>query len=308
MKSKFQEYFNFSKKELNGILVLCLLIGFVLILPLVLSYFKKPETYNFDDFDAEMKQFLASAQRIDPKNKSTIREEIEDRELRPAYFYFDPNGLSEKSWHKLGLSARQVKVIKNYESKGGRFYEKKDLEKMYSLSKAEYNLLEPYIRIRDQRDEKPNRNLYKYQKSSGNYVSHAAPRELVEINQADSARLETIRGIGPAFASRIVKYRNRLGGFYKKEQLMEVYGLDSAMFDLLKSQIVVNVSLIRTININTATFEEIKKHPYLSYKQMNAILQYRNQHGNYESIGDLKKIAIMNDEILRKIEPYLKYR
>lgn len=307
MKSKFQEYFNFSRKELNGILVLCLLIGFVLTFPWIVSYFKKPETYNFKDFDAEMKQFLASAKKIDPKNAKSFQDETEENEHRPAYFHFDPNGLPEESWRKLGLSARQVKVIKNYESKGGRFYQKEDLEKMYSLSRAEYERLEPYIRIKNRKRETAGRNIYKYPKSGKGYIP-APARELVEINQADSAGLETVRGIGPAFAARIIKYRNRLGGFYRKEQLLEVYGLDSTMFKLLEGQISVNRATIKTININTATFEEIKKHPYLSYKQMNAILQYRKQHGNYESISDLRKIAILNDEILRKIEPYLIYQ
>jgi competence ComEA-like helix-hairpin-helix protein len=308
MKSKFQDYFNFSKKELNGILVLCVLIGFVLILPNIAAHFRKTESYDFKDFDGEMKQFLASARRVDTKSKFIARRNFEEKEVEPAYFYFDPNGLSENSWHKLGLSARQVKVIKNYESKGGRFYQKKDLEKMYSLSSEEYKLLEPYIRIRNQRTANAKGSSYKYNKLGNTISSRSPSRELVEINDADSTSLETIRGIGPAFASRIVKYRNRLGGFYRKEQLMEVYGLDSALFERIESQVLVNTSSIRTININTATFEEIKRHPYLSYKQMNAILQYRKQHVNFESIDDLKKIAIMNEEILRKIEPYLTYQ
>lgn len=308
MKSKFQDYFNFSKKELNGILVLCLLIGFILILPGIAGHFKKPESYDFTVFDAEMKQFLASAKGIDREKKFTLRGDVKEKQVQPAYFYFDPNGLSESSWHKLGLSARQVKVIKNYESKGGKFYQKKDLEKMYSLSSEEYKHLEPYIRIRNQRTANANGSSYKYNKTGNTFSRRSPSRELVEINEADSASLETIRGIGPAFASRIVKYRNRLGGFYRKEQLMEVYGLDSALFERIESQVLVNTSAIRTININTATFEEIKRHPYLSYKQMNAILQYRKQHGNFESIDDLKKIAIMNEEILRKIEPYLTYQ
>lgn len=302
------EYFNFSKKELNGILVLCLLICFITILPWIVSYFKNPETYNFEDFDNEMKQFLASAKRTDSDTKYIFSEGTEGKRVRPFYFYFDPNGLPQYSWQKLGLSTSQVKVIKNYERKGGRFYRKEDLAKIYSLSRKQYELLAPYIRIRHVTKENANRNYYKNNRSNSAHVSHSAQRELVEINEADSARLETIRGIGPAFASRIVKYRKRLGGFYRKEQLMEVYGLDSALFDLLKSQIIVNESAIQTININTATFEELKRHPYLSYKQMNAILQFRKQHGSYESIVDLKKIAIMNDEILRKIGPYLKYQ
>ncbi|MFZ4102277.1 MAG: ComEA family DNA-binding protein, partial [Sphingobacterium thalpophilum] len=128
-----------------------------------------------------------------------------------------------------------------------------------------------------------------------------------EINAADSLELERIRGIGPAFALRIIKFRRRLGGFYRKEQLLEVYGMDSLKYDQLKDQIQVNTGLVRRLNINTFTFEEIRHHPYLTYKQMNAIIQYRTQHGLYKSIDDLRKIAILNEEIIRKIEPYFSF-
>ncbi|RYF98398.1 MAG: helix-hairpin-helix domain-containing protein, partial [Chitinophagaceae bacterium] len=130
---------------------------------------------------------------------------------------------------------------------------------------------------------------------------------IVEVNQADSAGLDQIKGIGPAFANRILKYRERLGGFYKKEQLMEVYGLDSVKYAEIKDRITINPSAIKTVNINTADFSALKSSPYLSYKQINAIIQYRKQHGNYSSTGDLKKIAILTPQVIEKIAPYITF-
>lgn len=91
------------------------------------------------------------------------------------------------------------------------------------------------------------------------------------------------------------------------EQLKEVYGIDSVKYEQIKDQISLNSGMIIQISINSATFEILRKHPYLSYKQMNAILQYRRQHGNFKTAEELKKVAILNEEIIRKIEPYISF-
>ncbi|RZJ80960.1 MAG: hypothetical protein EOO20_25560, partial [Chryseobacterium sp.] len=127
------------------------------------------------------------------------------------------------------------------------------------------------------------------------------------INTADSAQLDEIKGIGGTFAKRILKYRERLGGFYKKEQLMEVYGLDSAKYDEIRDQITLSRIALRIVNINTAQFNDLKSNPYLSYKQINAIIQYRKQHGNYNNPSDLKKIVILNQKIIDQITPYISF-
>ena len=136
----------------------------------------------------------------------------------------------------------------------------------------------------------------------------AAPGVVIEINTADSAKLTELHGIGPAFAKRIIGYRSRLGGFYHKEQLKEVFGLDSEKYAGLQAQVRVDPSRIRKIKINHVDFDALKYFPYLSFKQMNAIIQFREQHGDYESIRDMKNIAILDNEILRKIEPYLVFK
>lgn len=140
------------------------------------------------------------------------------------------------------------------------------------------------------------------------FYKKAAPGVVIEINTADSATLTTLHGIGPSYAMRIIRYRERLGGFNRKEQLKEVFDLDSSTYSGLQAQVKVDASHIKKIPINSVAFEELSRFPYLSYKQMNAIIQFREQHGDYETIGDMKNIAILDDGILRKIEPYLAFK
>ncbi|EOR92537.1 hypothetical protein ADIARSV_4342 [Arcticibacter svalbardensis MN12-7] len=213
------------------------------------------------------------------------------------------------------MSEKQIQVIHHYEDKGGSFRKKEDLQKIYSISTFEYAHLEPYIRIPETSYNNTSfkRNDYAGSKANPDYhyvkknYPPNAKRELrvVELNAADSAQLVDIIGIGPVLAVRIAKYRDRLGGFHTKEQLQEVFGIDSLKYAEIKNQVRVEQGSLHQLNINTATFEDLKKFPYFSYKQINALIQYKKQHGEYHSIDDLRQISILNSEILLKIAPYL---
>lgn len=293
--SSLRSFFNFSKKELNGILLLLFLILMVLASPWVYRKLNRDQVYDLKEFKLEAANFKSAEIKISYSNNIIDAKKVE-------YFEFDPNSIGEKEWQRLGFSIKQIRVIRNYLSKGGKFYKKEDLKRIYSIPEAQYSLVEPFIRIaatyaqkKFVKDERP--------------VKSANPNDrvqisLIELNSADSLVLLTVRGIGPAFASRIIRFRDRLGGFYKLEQLKEIYGIDSLKFSQLKGQFSLNAGLIQKIDLKTAGFDQFKKHPYLSYKQMNAIIQYRRQHGNFNSIEDLQKVAILNEEIIRKIEPY----
>lgn len=158
--------------------------------------------------------------------------------------------------------------------------------------------------------------LNKAQKSQGNdhetngipVYKKVADGVIVELNSADSAKLTGLNGIGRSFARRIVNYRNRLGGFVNKEQLKEVYGMDDDRYAGMQAQVSVDPSQIKKIQINKVDFDELKHFPYLTFKQMNAIVQFREQHGDYTSLNDMRNIAILNDEILRKIGPYIDFK
>ena len=281
-----RQYFNFSQKELNGVLVLLFLLILVWLIPIFIN--QTPDSFDVEKAKKEIAEF---ERNLAPDKVYSYRE-VELKPGRATYTTFDPNGLSAERWKQLGLSEKQIAVIKRFEAKGGHFYKKEDVQKMYVISPETYAKLEPYIQIPPTQFE---------QKFPTTKVSKVR----IELNTADSLALDQVSGIGPAFASRILKYRERLGGFYSLEQLKEVYGVDSAHFAQWLPQLALNTAFVRKIDINTASFEELKRHPYLSYKQINALIQYRKQHGAYASLSDLKNIPLFTDEILRKLAPYL---
>lgn len=129
---------------------------------------------------------------------------------------------------------------------------------------------------------------------------------LLELNSADSAQLDKLRGIGPAFATRIIKYRQRLGGYYHVSQLMEVFGMDKERYGILRSQVTLDTNRIRKLNINTMDKDSLKLHPYIRWNLANLIVNYREKHGKYSAVEDLKKLDLLNDSIYAKLAPYCK--
>jgi DNA uptake protein ComE-like DNA-binding protein len=127
---------------------------------------------------------------------------------------------------------------------------------------------------------------------------------VIDINTADSLALLDVKGIGPAFAGRIVKYRNLLGGFVKKEQLMEVYGLDKEKYDGIKNQVKVSAPHT-TINLNNANYKQLSKHPYIKSNLTKAIFALKKKLGTFKTVDDIKQIDLVTDELYNKLAPYL---
>jgi competence protein ComEA len=296
MKNWLNQYFGFTKREYNGLMVLLTILLLVSVLPFFYkNYWIKPDPVTAEERQAIAQLVLISEQK--PKFQYASYEEDESN-AAPIYFKFDPNKIDMADWQKLGLSKKQAKSIINYRDKGGKFFRAEDLKKMYTISPEKYEQLEPYIAI-----VKVEKSFYDTSGPKPSYVKKE--KVIIEINGADTLQLDQIKGVGAAFARRIAKYRDRLGGFYRKEQLLEVFGVDSIKYDEIKDQIVIDVNKIQRINLNTAEFETFKNHPYLTYKQINAILQYRKQHGNYKNIDDLRKVVILNPQNIQNLLPYL---
>jgi DNA uptake protein ComE-like DNA-binding protein len=127
---------------------------------------------------------------------------------------------------------------------------------------------------------------------------------VVDINAADSLALLDIKGIGPAFASRIIKYRNLLGGFVKKEQLLEVYGFDAERYDEVKDHVKIGKGHT-VLNLNDVSFKELNKHPYVSYDLTKAIFNLKKKLGTFKAVDDIKQIDLVTDELYNKLAPYL---
>ncbi|QPH39171.1 ComEA family DNA-binding protein [Pedobacter endophyticus] len=298
MRIFLNTHFGFSKGQFNGLILLIFIIACLKLFPVVYGIYRPLEE---DDL-----QLISQINKIEISSEHnatyTRKRTTDSRFIKPpTLFTFDPNTLSAGGWSSLGLSPKQAQAIVNYTAKGGRFYKREDLQKMYTISPEMYKKLLPYVKI--EANEKNNKQESLYAKKE--FVKKAPV--IVDINTADSAQLDEIKGIGGAFANRILRYRQKLGGFYRKEQLMEVYGLDSAKYNEIKGQISMSSVALKTININTAQFSDLKPNPYLTYKQMNAIIQYRKQHGSYKGPADLKKVAILTQQVIDQITPYISF-
>jgi competence protein ComEA len=129
-----------------------------------------------------------------------------------------------------------------------------------------------------------------------------------EINSADTTQFIALPGIGSKLASRIVLFREKLGGFYNVLQVREVYGLQDSVFKKIRPMLRCDPALMKKIDINSASLELLKAHPYIRWKNASAIVAYRNEHGSFGSGDDLKFIESLDSNDLTKFIPYLAYR
>ena len=128
----------------------------------------------------------------------------------------------------------------------------------------------------------------------------------IDINRADSAQLLPLPGIGPVFASRLVKYRDLLGGYASVDQLYEVYGISQETVDGIANRIFIDTTAVNMLDLNSATFRELLRHPYLEYEDVKAIVNYRDFAGAIQSIQELLDNYILPDSLMKRVVPYFK--
>lgn len=294
----WKDYFYFTKRERNGIIILLILLLLALILPLGIPLMvpqKKADFSRFDQIIQELELSMANTHNNFSETASEYRSPTKTEALRLNPFPFNPNNLPEAEWKKLGLPERLIKTIKRYEAGGGKFFKAQDLRRIYGMTDEIYDALYPFIEIPAQASP-----------LSGTTPKKSSEALNIELNTTDSAQLTIIKGIGPAFASRIIKYRNRLGGFYKLSQLTEVFGMDSSRYVQVEPFMSVDKAYIHKININHASAEELHRHPYITPQIARSIVALRNQHGPYQSTAGILKSALIDSTLYKKLEPYLR--
>ncbi len=207
--------------------------------------------------------------------------------LKP--FLFDPNKITYDEGLSMGLHESVINAMINFRQKGGRFTSDNDVKKIYTLSEEEFKVLQPYIQI----------------SKDTSYTLPPKVNVVVELNSADSLDLQQLTGIGPSFSRRIIKYRDLLGGFHSKEQLREVYGMDSTRYNGIAQNISVDNCKITKININKVSIKEFTKHPYIEFYVAKSILNYRNEIGAFTDLNQIRDAKLIYNELFIKLEPYL---
>lgn len=279
---KISAFFSFSRRERYGNTILICLFLFCCYFPELLPRFFPPPPVP--EFRQQFVHLIETDTHSVPLSKDTL-------------FDFDPNKAGLEVFMQLGLSRRTAQTILNYREKGGKFFKKEDFARIYSISDAEFERLAPYIRIAATKPEKSPPEWKTERKKE---------TVIVDVNQAKEEEWTQLRGIGPGYAGRIVRFREKLGGFASIDQIGETYGFPDSVFQKIKPQLV-HSPVYRQLPVNKATEEELALHPYLQKRQARVLTMYRQNHGLFRSIEDLKQIRAIPDSTLQKLIPYISF-
>ena len=220
---------------------------------------------------------------------------------------FDPNTADSTLLLSLGLQPWQVRSIYRYRAKGGIYRQPSDFARLYGLTVKQYKELLPYIHISD--EYKPAAEVYgrtdavKSGRDTLRYPVKLQPGLYVTLDDADTASLRKVPGIGRYYASRIVRYRNDLGGYVSVAQLSEIEGIPEAALSYFR----VTGGAVRKLNLNRLTLNELKHHPYINFYQARRIIDYRRLKGPLHSIDDLRLLKDFSQRDIERLRPYVEF-
>ncbi len=300
-----RKWFSFSKGERVAIITIL-----ALILLLILACLFRPSRKSLSDASLHnLDSLLALRQAaIEQQQQQQAEKPQEVAELHP--FPFNPNTITEEEWLQMGLTDRQVRNIMNYKAKGGKFYSKNDLGKLYTISEEEFAQLEPFIVLPEVSRGASSKPSSKKQETPS-YEEKPKPEKkaipIVDLNTVDSTTLVELPQIGPYTAVRIIEFREKLGGFVDKEQLRDVKGMDDARFAAIQPYINLGTIEIRKVDVNREDFKTLVHHPYLSYEQVKRIVNQREKRGMIKNWAQLEALLKEEGEVNPLLEQYVKY-
>ncbi len=280
-----------SARNKRGVLIFIFISLMILFVPRIILFFSPKEIITIEASKIQLltknhykKKFFYKKNRYSKKNKFYLPPQK-----------FDPNSYKEKDWLKLGLSKKQVAVILKFIKRG--IYSNDQLQKIVVIPSELFNLIKDSTFY----PEKNTKQIQTVERKLETEKKH-----LLFINTATQEELEILPGIGTFFAKNILKYRDKIGGFYKKTQLLEVWKFDLEKYNAIEGLIFITLQDIRKIDINSALAADFKAHPYFNWNQANALVKMRNQKGGaFRSIEEIKECVLIDEELFDKLKPYL---
>jgi competence protein ComEA len=323
MKKALKDFFTFEKRGQKGLFVLILILTLQLIVLWLLNFYHPIQTIDpaliltdvrlLDSLEKQ-ENHTYEAKAADAFNDDVVA--FHSYKNKGKRFMFNPNTITDDEWLSLGLTAKQVKGIRKYLNKGGSIKKPTDVLKFRAVKEELWNELIPYIVIEEAKSSEIKQYTYTKDTSAAASAEKAQEKaeKLIEFrknlnfefNTCNRYNLKQLNLIDSITIEKLIRYKNGLGGFVNLSQLYEIEGIDTTNFAKLKSHLTLNMMSLKTININNCSVSQLSKHPYLSYNMATALVNYRNAHGKYTQMADLKKCMAMNDNLLKKIAPYLR--
>ncbi len=296
----WKDFFYYTKSERRVILLLLAIALLLLGIWAITEYLRPVEVPVTLSESEEIDSFLANLEEQEKIRKShTPKNEI-SAVLQP----FDPNTADSVLLRQLGLPVYIVRNILKYRAKGGVFRSPESFSRIYGLKEEVYQKLKPYITIAPLVSVSHVRtDTFRQLKDTIPYVPKYEEGTIVDLNKADTSILKRIPGIGSTLARMIVVYRQRLGGFYDVAQLQEVphVGVE------LNKWFVVTPAGLHKIQVNSASLDKLRSHPYMDFYKAKAIMEYRRKRGKIKGLSQLSMFEEFTEKDLKRLSPYLTF-
>lgn len=313
MNQNLRNYISFSKKEGIAATVLVIIIIVLAVLPFINNKTTAHKKANSDLLNDSLITELSAGNtndRTDDYSSETLsgynnNDHNANKPSAGPLFRFDPNTATPDELKRLGLRDKTIQILGNYRNKGGRFKKPEDLQKIYGLKPEEFNRLRPYIVIAGNSTEASAEGSYAHTYTASPKQEFSRKSVKIDINTADTTAYRSLYGIGSKLAARIVNYREKLGGFYSISQVGETYGVPDSTFQKIKPYLVLNTAAIKKLDINSATYEELNAHPYISSKLAYLIMKYRKDNSRFTSFDALKELVAQTNDSYEKVMNYL---
>ena len=225
---------------------------------------------------------------------------------------FDPNTVDSMTLISFGLKGWKVRNFLHYRAAGKVFRSAEEMGKTYGWTEEDVEKVRGYVRVnglfgeteKNRREGWTERKRKEEREDRPTYTSNKFQTlTKVDINTADTAVLRRIPGVGEKISEAIVEYRKKLGGFHSVKQLMEIKIVSPELLDWFE----VSSSDVQKISINKASFQALNRHPYISYEQTKALLQYIRLYGKVKDEKALLETGIFTKEEVERLKPYLTF-
>ena len=287
---KYEDPFVISKRSKRGLLVLILASLGLIFFPRVYMFFQKEEAFVINS--EKIAEFERTHKKFEKRNYSNYYSK--KKKYKAPDSKFNPNTFTLSDWMNLGLSEKQSVVVLKFTSRG--IYSEQDLKRIFVIPDVLFELIRDSVVYPERFQNSPNQESFKKQ---------AKQITLINLNTADTTEFMKIYGIGAFYAKQIIRYREKLGGYFTKEQLFEVWKMTNEAYDKIKDHVFISEKDVKRININSVTIEELKVHPYLKWNQANSIIKMRMQRNGFKNIEELKESVLIDSETYEKLFPYL---
>jgi len=297
-----KSHFKFNKQERSGIFYLLLLIILVQI-----GYFIFHSNSN-ENSTASFSLDAASQSQIDALKLKALKADA------VKIFPFNPNFINDYKGYALGMSVAEIGRLLAFREADKYVNSAEEFQKVTLISDSLLKVISPYFKFPDWTQKSKQYSVgtnkkshYKSSPPSKGLRKHFSEKvEIKDLNTATAEELKKISGIGEVLSARIVKFRNRLGGFLIDDQLYDVYNLEPEVVKMILTKFkVFKKPVHEKININTSSAYKISSLVYIKYDVAKNIISYRLKNGPFSNLNELKNIPDFPAEKIDRIALYL---